>query len=137
LSHLFAETSASLYHLDASLFTRLILDIHLLTLPLLLQLKDKPVLSATGPVFLDSLMREATEEYTLLPCENFQRLPLHLSSEEEVSPFMSQLHREVAGRLAPMKWCGDYHNNECQYGKHHNTASYLPETGIIKLMFWR
>jgi len=105
------------------------------TFALLLERKDKPVLQATGPMFLDALMKRATETFTLLPCENFQRLPLHLSKEEEVSPFMSQLHRELLGRLAPMKYCGDYHNPECQYGKHHNTASYLPDTGVLKLLW--
>jgi len=105
------------------------------TFALLIERKDKPVLQATGPMFLDSLMKRVTETYSLLPCENFQRLPLHLSAEEEVSPFMSQLHRELLGRLAPMKSCGDYHNNECQYGKHHNTASYLPDTGVLKLLW--
>ena len=105
------------------------------TFDLLLERKDKPVLQATGPMFLDTLMKRVTEPFNLLPCENFQRLPLHLSAEEEVSPFMSQLHRELLGRLAPMKYCGDYHNAECQYGKHHNTASYLPETGVLKLLW--
>lgn len=105
------------------------------TFALLLERKDRPVLQATGPMFLDALMKRATETFALLPCENFQRLPLHLSAEEEVSPFMSQLHRELLGRLAPMKYCGDYHKNECQYGKHHNTASYLPDTGVLKLLW--
>lgn len=105
------------------------------TFEVLLERKDKPVLHATGPMFLDALMKRAKETYTLLPCENFQRLPLHLSKEEEVSPFMSQLHRELLGRLVPMKYCGDYHNKECQYGKHHNTASYLPDTGVLKLLW--
>jgi len=76
-------------------------------------------------MFLDALLKHATEPLHLLPCENFQRLPLHLTAEEEVSPFMSQLHRELLGRLVPMKYCGDYHDDRCQYGKHHNTASYL------------
>lgn len=105
------------------------------TFVLLLERKDRPVLQATGPMFLDALMVRATETFALLPCENFQRLPLHLSAEEEVSPFMSQLHREVVGRLAPMKSCGDYHNDACQYGKHHNTASYLSDTGVFKLLW--
>jgi len=105
------------------------------TFALLLERKNKPVLQATGPMFLDALMKRATEPFNLLPCENFQRLPLHLSKEEDVSPFMSQLHRELLGRLAPMKYCGDYHNAECQYGKHHNTASYLPDTGVLKLLW--
>jgi hypothetical protein len=105
------------------------------TFALLIERKDKPVLQATGPMFLDALMKRVTEPFNLLPCENFQRLPLHLSAAEEVSPFMSQLHRELLGRLAPMKYCGDYHNPECQYGKHHNTASYLPDTGVLKLLW--
>lgn len=105
------------------------------TFALLLERKDKAVLQATGPMFLDVLLKRATESYTLLPCENFQRLPLHLSADEEVSPFLSQVHRELLGRLTPMKSCGDYHNKECLYGKHHNTASYLPDTGVIKLLW--
>jgi len=105
------------------------------TFTLLMERKDKPVLQATGPMFLDALMKRATEPFTLLPCENFQRLPLHLSKEEDVSPFLSQLHRELLGRLAPMKYCGDYHKSECQYGKHHNTASYLGDTGVLALLW--
>lgn len=105
------------------------------TFALLIERSHKPVLQATGPMFLDALMKHSKETFALLPCENFQRLPLHLSSEEEVSPFMSQLHREVLGRLAPMKSCGDYHSPKCQYGKHHNTASYLGETGVINLLW--
>jgi hypothetical protein len=108
------------------------------TFQLLQERKDKPVLQATGPMFLDALMKRATESFYLFPCENFQRLPLHLSKEEEASPFMSQLHRELLGRLAPMKYCGDYHQPEsCQYAKHHNTASYLADTGVLKLLWTR
>ena len=106
------------------------------TFKLLDERKAKPVLQATGPMFLDAMMRRAKEPFAFLPCENFQRLPLHLSREEEVSPFMSQLHRELLGRLAPMKFCGDYHATDtCQYAKHHNTASYLSDTGVLKLLW--
>jgi len=92
------------------------------TFSLLIERSSRPVLHATGPMFLDALLKQATEPLHILPCENFQRLPLHLTQEEEVSPFMSQLHRELLGRLVPMKYCGDYHDDKCQYGKHHNTA---------------
>ena len=105
------------------------------TFELLIERRNRPVLHATGPMFLDALLKHATEPLHILPCENFQRLPLHLSKEEEVSPFMSQLHRELLGRLVPMKYCGDYHDDTCQYGKHHNTASYLSDTGVLNLLW--
>jgi len=48
---------------------------------------------------------------------------------------MSRLHREVLGRLYPMKSCGDFHDPVCHFGRHHNTASYLPETGVLNLLW--
>ena len=56
----------------------------------------KPVLSATGPVFLDTTVKTNKEIYHKLPCENFQRIPM---GEHEQSPFLTLLHREILGRL--------------------------------------
>jgi hypothetical protein len=111
----------------------------------------KPVLQSTGPVLLDSavLVAAAAERkrgpgadasgaverfnpVETLPCELFHRIPL---GEHDQSPGLTLLHREVLGRWFPMRSCGDYKNPTCQFGKHHNTASYLAETGLIKLIF--
>jgi len=93
---------------------------------------DKPVLSATGPVFLDTTVRTNFEPFHKLPCENFQRIPL---GEHDDSPFLTLFHRELLGRLFPMKQCGEYHDKECQFARHHNTASYLKDTGVLKLIW--
>ena len=106
----------------------------------------KPVLQSTGPVLLDSAVlaaerapeaprEEAAARFNpveTLPCELFHRIPL---GEHDQSPWLTLLHREVLGRWYPMRSCGDYNDAVCQFGKHHNTASYLAETGLIKLIF--
>ena len=101
------------------------------TFSLLMERGHLPVLLATGPMFLDVLLKKAKEPYHVLPCENFQRLPFGLKAGDDHSPFLSKLHREVFGRLMPMKYCGDYHDPTCQFGKHHNTVSYIKDTGVL------
>ena len=108
-----------------------------MTFELLMERSKMPVLLATGPMFLDVLIKKATETFHVLPCENFQRLPFSVAADDDHSPFLSKLHREIFGRLMPMKYCGDYHKAECQYGKHHNTVSYIKDTGIWKMAFGR
>jgi len=100
----------------------------------LVERHNAPVLKATGPMFLDEALKRAKHPYHSLPCENFQRLPFH-QHLDETSPFMSRLHREILGRLYPMKSCGNFHDPVCHFGRHHNTASYLPETGVINLLW--
>lgn len=104
------------------------------TFKVLMEKGDEPVLKATGPMFLDAMITRNEEPYHMLPCENFQRMPF-VQEEGEVSPFISRLHRNVLGRLMPMKYCGEFKDMSCQFGKHHNTASYLAETGILNLIW--
>lgn len=98
----------------------------------LIQDASAPVLSSTGPVFLDNMIKTAVHPYWALPCENFQRLPM---GETQHAHFISKLHREVLGRLAPIKSCGWYTDPQCHFAKHHNTATYLKDTGVIQLMW--
>jgi hypothetical protein len=98
----------------------------------LLEQADKPILQSTGPVLLDVAMETTQHTWKVLPCELFHRIPLN---EYSNSPFLTLLHREVLGRVYPMRSCGSYTDDRCQYGKHHNTASYLKDTGIAALLF--
>lgn len=93
-------------------------------------LKEKvgsPVLSPRGPVMLDVLMKRTKREYTILPCELYHRIPL---GEMDKSPLITLLHRETLGRFYPMRYCGDFRDKQCHFGRHHNTAAYLSETGV-------
>eukprot|EP00516_Mucochytrium_quahogii_P012149 CAMPEP_0203805676 /NCGR_PEP_ID=MMETSP0100_2-20121128/14375_1 /ASSEMBLY_ACC=CAM_ASM_000210 /TAXON_ID=96639 /ORGANISM=" , Strain NY0313808BC1" /LENGTH=371 /DNA_ID=CAMNT_0050714237 /DNA_START=398 /DNA_END=1510 /DNA_ORIENTATION=+ len=104
-----------------------------LSFTMLVEAFSKPVLSATGPVFLDNVIKRNDHPIHALPCENFQRIPL---GEHDKSPYLTLLHREVLGRIYPMKQCGDYTNlQNCQLGRHHNTASYLKDTGLLELLW--
>jgi len=99
---------------------------------ILMEQFGKPVLTATGPVFLDITIKTNAEPFYALPCENFHRIPL---GEQDQSPFLTLLHREVLGRIFPMKQCGSYKDLTCQLGRHHNTASYLKDTGLFNLLW--
>merc|ERR1712232_97248 len=105
-----------------------------ITFKVLVDKHDAPILRATGPMFLDTVLKQAKEPFYALPCENFHRMPFN-QNEGEVSPFFSRLHREILGRFYPMKQCGDFHDTKCQFGRHHNTASYLKDTGVINLLW--
>ncbi|GBG34369.1 Inositol phosphoceramide mannosyltransferase 2 [Hondaea fermentalgiana] len=71
----------------------------------------KPVLAATGPVYLDITIKTNPHPWYALPCENFHRIPL---GEQDQSPFLTLLHREVLGRIS---------------------ASYLADTGLFNLLW--
>jgi len=92
---------------------------------------EKPVLASTGPVFLDKVIGTNKEPYAKLPCEIFHRIPL---GELKESPFLTLLHRELLGRIYPMKQCGNYDDMKCQVGRHHNTATYINDTGLLGLL---
>merc|ERR1711916_253140 len=96
--------------------------------------RDAGVLQSTGPNFIDSVIERLQDKSVVhvLPCENFHRLPYH-QHRNELSPFMSRFHRETVGRIFPMKYCGNFHELSCNFGLHHNSASYLPETGVSGL----
>ena len=101
---------------------------------LLVEHHNMPVLHATGPNLISDALDLTQEFHHTLPCENFQRMPFYQNKKAK-SPFISRLHREVLGRLFPMKQCGDFHDPVCNFGRHHNTASYLPDTGVMALMW--
>jgi len=77
------------------------------------------VLETAGPVFLDAVQDLTLEPYSVLPCENFQRIPLN-----EASPYAVRKNRFVMSNIIPMKYCGDFNDNRCHFGRHHNTAVY-------------
>ncbi len=82
------------------------------------------ILEITGPILMDQAIDSSPNPVYILPCENFQRVPL--------GEFTETLHsvvaeREVIFRLQPLhgKHCGFYSDNRCHFGKHHNTVSYV------------
>jgi len=87
------------------------------------------VLEATGPILLDQAMSRSSHSTHILPCENFQRVPL---GEYKETLWTTVYDREVMFRLKPIsKHCGYYSNNQCHFGKHHNTVSYRNTHGVI------
>jgi len=123
------------------------------TFELLLERRDRPVLHATGPSFVDAVM-DATASYTsetsagtssssspsstpyhyTLPCENFHRIPAYSSSNDAaeaatISPWFTRLwNHQLLGRMYPMKYCGDFRkvDGDCQFGRHHNAVTWMP-----------
>mmetsp|Transcript_13805 Transcript_13805/g.16765 ORF Transcript_13805/g.16765 Transcript_13805/m.16765 type:complete len:359 (+) Transcript_13805:86-1162(+) len=90
--------------------------------------KEK-VLEATGPILLDQAMEFSSHSTYVLPCENFQRVPL---GEYDQTLWTTVYDREIMFRLKPIsKHCGYYSNNQCHFGKHHNTVSYRNTSGQI------
>jgi len=94
---------------------------------------DWDVLSATGPKLLSAVMEQTPPDYWyLLPCENFQRIP----GLDNGSPWYVQLNHRIAPWY-PQKSCGSWQKQQvgdCQFGRHHNTALYVQEKGIVE--FW-
>lgn len=92
----------------------------------LVQHKEERVLSATGPKLLDAAIQHSSHNVSILPCELFHRIPL---GEHSISPMVTNVARELLGRFYPMKQCGDYEDDTCHYARHHNTASYVADSG--------
>ncbi len=91
--------------------------------------KKEEVLEATGPILLDQAMAYSSHPSYILPCENFQRVPL---GEYDQTLWTTVYDREIMFRLKPIsKNCGYYSNNQCHFGKHHNTVSYRTTSGKI------
>jgi mannosyltransferase OCH1-like enzyme len=91
--------------------------------------KKEEVLEATGPILLDQAMAYSTHPSYILPCENFQRVPL---GEYDQTLWTTVYDREIMFRLRPIsKNCGYYSNDQCHFGKHHNTVSYRTVTGKV------
>ena len=89
------------------------------------------ILESTGPSMLDKAVEASEAAYaneketpfTVLPCENYQRVPLGKAGWD--SPFLSFLVREIIGRTPLVKACGSMSDNECHFGIHHNTVTYM------------
>lgn len=82
------------------------------------------ILEVSGPILMDQAIASSSSPAYVLPCENFQRVPL--------GEFTETLHsvvaeREMIFRLRPLhgKHCGFYSDDRCHFGKHHNTVSYV------------
>lgn len=91
--------------------------------------KKEEVLEATGPIMLDQAMAYSSHPSYILPCENFQRVPL---GEYDQTLWTTIYDREIMFRLKPIsKNCGYYSRTQCHFGKHHNTVSYRTTTGIV------
>mmetsp|Transcript_17894 Transcript_17894/g.26801 ORF Transcript_17894/g.26801 Transcript_17894/m.26801 type:complete len:404 (-) Transcript_17894:280-1491(-) len=87
------------------------------------------VLEATGPILLDQAMEYSVHPSYILPCENFQRVPL---GEYDQTLWTTIYDREIMFRLKPIsKNCGYYSNDQCHFGRHHNTVSYRTTTGKV------
>jgi len=87
------------------------------------------VLEATGPILLDQAMEYSVHPSYILPCENFQRVPL---GEYDQTLWTTIYDREIMFRLKPIsKNCGYYSNNQCHFGRHHNTVSYRTIEGKV------
>lgn len=91
--------------------------------------RKKEVLEATGPILLDQAMEYSSHPSYILPCENFQRVPL---GEYDQTLWTTIYDREIMFRLKPIaKNCGYYSNDQCHFGKHHNTVSYRTTSGKV------
>jgi mannosyltransferase OCH1-like enzyme len=86
--------------------------------------KQMEVFEATGPVLLDEAIEYSTQPTYTLPCENFQRVPLGEYDQTLWTPVYDQ---EIAFRFKPIsKNCGYYRNDQCHFGRHHNTVGKVP-----------
>jgi mannosyltransferase OCH1-like enzyme len=91
--------------------------------------QKEEVLEATGPILLDQAIEYSTHPAYVLPCENFQRVPL---GEYDQTLWTTIYDREIMFRLKPIsKNCGYYSNKQCHFGKHHNTVSYRNTNGKV------
>lgn len=91
--------------------------------------RKNEVLEATGPILLDQAMEYSSHPSYILPCENFQRVPL---GEYDQTLWTTIYDREIMFRLKPIaKNCGYYSNDQCHFGKHHNTVSYRTTSGKV------
>lgn len=82
------------------------------------------ILEVSGPILMDQAAASSSSPSYILPCENFQRVPI---GEYTQTIRNIVIHREMTFRLLPIngKQCGLYFNTNCHFGKHHNTASYV------------
>ena len=91
--------------------------------------EKEEVLEATGPILLDQAIDYSVHPAYVLPCENFQRVPL---GEYDQTLWTTVYDREIMFRLKPIsKNCGYYSNDQCHFGRHHNTVSYRNVQGKV------
>jgi len=96
---------------------------------LVIHSKLDDVLTSTGPRLLDAAIEVSTQPAYILPCENFHRVPL---GEFLDSSLITVIGRETTFRFTPLKkQCGVFKDNQCHFGKHHNTVSYRSHSGSL------
>lgn len=85
------------------------------------------ILEVSGPILMDQAIKQSEHPVYILPCENFQRVPLGEYTETIPDIIVS---REELYRFKPFKGkhCGLYFDDRCHFGKHHNTVSYVKRT---------
>lgn len=96
--------------------------------------KSHKVLSSTGPAAMDAAMSVAAaaaaipDPVHMLPCENFHRIPLANAGKN--SPLITRFARTFMAYSPLVKTCGDWkRRDDCQYGLHHNSVSYMSNMG--------
>jgi len=92
--------------------------------------KGANILEVSGPILIDQSMDRSRQPVYVLPCENFQRVPI---GEYDQTLRSTVVEREITFRLKPFngKHCGLYSDDRCHFGKHHNTCSYVRKNGSI------
>ena len=92
------------------------------------------VLSSTGPRMLDSVVETThSSHWYELPCENFHRLP---SLENSASPWLTQILQQALTQINNHS-CGAWHDvANCQWGRHHNTATWIPKGFSPRVQFF-
>jgi len=87
------------------------------------------VLIKTGPSLVDDAILDSDHPTYVFPCENFHRVPLGEFSDASIT---TVLGREMQFRFKPIsKQCGVYTDDQCHFGKHHNTVSYRNVLGKL------
>jgi hypothetical protein len=87
------------------------------------------VLSSTGPAAMDAAISAAAPDPVhMLPCENFHRIPLAAAGKN--APLITRFARTFMAYSPLVKTCGDWsRRDDCQYGLHHNSVSYMSHMG--------
>jgi Glycosyltransferase sugar-binding region containing DXD motif len=91
--------------------------------------KSHKVLSSTGPAAMDAAIIAAyPDPVHILPCENFHRIPLGTAGKN--APLITRFARTFMAYSPLVKNCGDWsRRDDCQFGLHHNSVSYMSNMG--------
>ena len=92
--------------------------------------KSHKVLSSTGPSAMDEVIARAPDKSWLhiLPCENFHRIPLGNAGKN--APLITRFARTFMAFSPLVKTCGNHADRDnCQFGLHHNSVSYMSDMG--------